>query len=268
MKKLQLLAIATLISINNTLECSQFYKPSKKITAYATAFSTASLGGYYGYNQYQTNETYKQTLATFNKLGVKYSNEVTAQDHNVTNLTKKHSSAIENIITNQNMAIVRHKLYTADQINRIQKKFINSDDNGLRKDIKLEKINDIKGHGAVATRNIPQDSLIGIYTGIVRHYTEIEDASYAFDCLYLHNYRPGCHNLVVGEMQIDASESGNITRFLNAPSDAPEGNCNALNVMDKNGMPQVLYVTNQEIKAGEELTIGYGPKYRWKHDKV
>jgi hypothetical protein len=270
MKKLQLSTLAALLLSISILECSQFYRPSKKIITSVAALGTAGVG-YYVIANHQNNDVHQQAIATFKKLGVQYSNEITTENHEVPSLTKKYSREIKGLIRNQNTAIVRNGIYTAEQLKRIQENLINSDENGLRKDIKIERINDQKGYGAIATVNIPRESSIGIYAGIARHSDNIEDASYAFDSFYICNKRPGdsmtSKHPIIGEMQIDAAKAGNITRFINAPCDDSQGNCHALNMMDKNDMPQVLFVANKEIKAGEELTVGYGPKYSWKNKR-
>lgn len=242
------------------ITCSSVRNFTKTLTA-----STLLFGATIGYFEYKDNLEVNRTKKTMSSLGLEYMNAVRSKDPSILPLTKKYHQEIQGIIKNAERSMMEKKIYT-QQLEKIETDFLKSHDLGLRKDLELIHTGTEKGYGVLATHSIPVDNLIGIYAGDIRHTSEIENHDYAFDCLCLDS--PSPEVIVLGEMQIDATKSGNITRFINAPSPGHKGNCTALNLLDREQIPQVVFVTNCDIKSGEELTIDYGSKYPWKNKRV
>lgn len=91
------------------------------------------------------------------------------------------------------------------------------------------------GKGVFANQTIPSESIIGEYLGRLYPYV-----------------------FVIPEIgEVTANQFGNLTRFVNHHCDP--------NVTARMGMygkrQVVLYVANQEIKAGEQLFVDYGSVY-------
>ncbi|MBP6870319.1 SET domain-containing protein-lysine N-methyltransferase [Candidatus Babeliales bacterium] len=260
MKKIQSFLLVLSVFNLELLLASSRYNFAKKIVAATAAIGSAGLG-FQALEEYQIDTEYQKTQDKFKVLGVRYMNEVTSKDSSIIALTQKHSQEIGSIIEGTEKRAIRSGLYQAAALSKIKYEFLNSKDLGLRKDLRLAWINNEKEYGVVATRNIPAHTPIGIYAGQLRHTSEIEDHNYAFDSLYI--YPQGQNRVVIGELQVDAKSSGNITRFINGSYVDEQPNCAVHCIIDRNENPQLVYVTTQVIKPGEELTIDYGSKYPW-----
>jgi hypothetical protein len=247
------------------IQGSYFFGGPRKLVTAAITLGSVGVGGNYGVDYYQTERQYQQTQQIFKQLGVRHINHLESKDPHIIPINQKYHRAICQVIANQEDGLIRHGFYTADQLSKIKKQ-VQRDDLGLRKDLKLRYINENKGHGVFATKQVPVDSVVGIYAGEICHNSQIADSTYAFTSLHVYEDGMiyGATKLVGLEMQVDAKKAGNITRFINAPSTQSQANCFALNVQDKNNNPQVVFVTTRSVKPGEELTIDYGPTYSWK----
>jgi hypothetical protein len=213
-----------------------------------------------------SNDEYGKTRNFFAAHGLKYTDSVFKEPkvEATTKLYEPENNAA--IIKIQNL-LIHNGTFTIHQLQKLRQAV---NQNPTRKDLKIDFINDEKRYGVRATTDIPKYSTIGRYTGIVRHQDAIENKAYAFRSFYLYKdmrIQPGdtvetlCD--VTNELQIDASECGNVTRFINHDTNP---NCAALDIMDKEGMPQILYLASKDIKAGEELTTNYGDAYDWTKD--
>lgn len=101
-----------------------------------------------------------------------------------------------------------------------------------------------KGWAAFAKRLIGVHETIGEYTGVVRPLDSCrKDASFAFDLK--------CCGLCV-----DASEDGNLTRFINHA--LPPANNVAATVVAEAGVRKVVLSATREVLPGHELLLDYG----------
>jgi hypothetical protein len=268
MKKIQYFLVALLSVSSHYMQSAAFYRSPKKIIASGIALGAAGLGGQYGLDEYTTHIQYQQTQQTFRDLGIRHINHVESRYPSIIPTTQKYHRVIDQIIKNQEEGMIHHGLYTAAELAKIRKQ-VQRADLGLRKDLKLAYINENKGHGVIATKEVPVNSVVGIYAGEVCHCSQVQDPTYTFTSLHVYEAGTiyGRTKLVGLEMQIDAKHAGNITRFINAPGAQEDPNCFVVNMLDENKNPQVVYVANRSIKPGEELTIDYGPRYVWKNDR-
>lgn len=124
--------------------------------------------------------------------------------------------------------------------------------NGKRAPLYLKWINAFVGYGVFAGKTLPPLTFVGQYVGIVRRRSFLRDRRN--DYIFGYNIGPS-HTPYI----IDASEWGNMTRFLNH-SDTP--NLTSHWVIYE-GVGRVLFFTKKAIKQHEQLTYDYGPLY-WK----
>ena len=116
----------------------------------------------------------------------------------------------------------------------------------------IKWINPLVGYGLFAKEDIPQYSLVGEYTGVVRRRNKKLD----FYNDYIFGY-------VIADQEtpfvIDAFEQGNHTRFINHSLDP---NLYSTWLIHK-GVCHILLVTKFYIKKGEQITLDYGVGF-WK----
>ena len=116
----------------------------------------------------------------------------------------------------------------------------------VAKDISLRYVSDEIGHGVFAEADLSPGTYIGEYVGIVHSMST-----------------PNAYSLTYpsadGGFQIDASEYGNIIRFLNHSADP---NCEFLHIWLEN-IAHVVCISSRLVSSGEQLTVDYGPSY-WK----
>lgn len=109
------------------------------------------------------------------------------------------------------------------------------------------------GHGVFAKKNIKAGEMIGDYTGILCNMDSIKDTLYSFSYPAIRVDGTEIDNFV-----IDASEAGNITRFVNHSTHNP--NVYVETIPYKNIWHQV-FIASCDINEGEQLFIDYGSGY-------
>lgn len=111
-------------------------------------------------------------------------------------------------------------------------------------------INPLIGYGLFAKEDIPQYSLIGEYTGVIRkRNTKLDkDNDYIFGYVVAQNETPYI---------VDASKEGNYTRFINH-SDEP--NLHSTWLINK-GICHIILVSKSYIPKDTQITYDYGPYY-------
>jgi uncharacterized protein len=117
----------------------------------------------------------------------------------------------------------------------------------------IKYIDQIKGYGLFALKDLKKDTYIGEYTGEVRKYKRGKDNknSYCFEYKIGDSSRP--------HLTIDAKYMGNFVRFINhsylpnLSTFAAYSGC----------IIHIIMKTNKFVAKDCELTYDYGPKY-WK----
>jgi hypothetical protein len=139
-------------------------------------------------------------------------------------------------------------LYSPAEKDWQQKQWLYGDQvrQGKTADLYVAKVNDVVGHGAFAGEDIEKGGLIGEYTGVVRARCENDRNNY-----YLFEYAKG-------GAAIDASETGNITRFINH-SDKRE-NAVPLNLI-VDDVEHVILIAAKDIGKGQQILFDYGQGY-------
>ncbi len=205
-----------------------------------------------------SNKEYKNTRKLFASLGLKHTKSLVIEDPRIIEKTQYFNAAISNQIESDLDDLVnKYEFFTPSTVRQFKK---DVNENPIRKDLRVQFISDDIGYGVFATTDIPKDSSIGIYTGEVLHKSK-SNLDYSFEWSGIDS------NNVWKELKIDASRTGNATRFINH-DDQSKCNCGSLDIMDKNMIPQTLFVAMKAIKKGEQLTINYGLKYDWKKKAV
>jgi uncharacterized protein len=118
-------------------------------------------------------------------------------------------------------------------------------------DILIKWIDAKKGYGLFANNNLKKKKFIGQYSGYLRYSSPRKDQKNAYCFEYITGYK--CPE----NFTIDARLKGNITRFINH---SYQSNLKPTLIFIE---PVLLigFLTNQEIKEGDELTYNYGPDY-------
>ena len=119
------------------------------------------------------------------------------------------------------------------------------ENNLFNKNISVRYVDEIIGYGIFSDGFIRQDEYIGEYTGIVH---DISNSANPFSISY-----PS----LLGNHQIDASQYGNIIRFINHDS-AP--NCRFEHVLHNNFV-HITCVALKSIEINCQLTVDYGKSY-------
>jgi len=138
---------------------------------------------------------------------------------------------------------------------------------GVIAPIYIKWIDDQIGYGAFADVDLPADSFVGEYTGIV---SRKEPPDLRKPNPYLFEYPTGLWgadrlglNVVDDQpIGIDPREEGNLMRFINH-SDAP--NLVPARCSDRR-LLHLFFLTNQAIAKDTQLTFNYGPNY-WNDSK-
>lgn len=122
--------------------------------------------------------------------------------------------------------------------------------------LEIRYINDLFGYGVFAAEPLEEGDYIGEYTGLVRKRTPRIDRANDYTFEY-----------AIGEWGrnpfiIDASRSGNITRFINH---GDEPNLESLSVY-ANGLMHIILLATKDIEVGEQLSYHYGDIF-WKKRK-
>ncbi len=114
----------------------------------------------------------------------------------------------------------------------------------------IVRINDLIGYGLVAARKIRANDYIGEYTGVLRRTVPGDQNNH-----YLAGTKAygDCEDFL-----IDGQSEGNITRFINHCSNAP--NVRSDHVFHDHRWHRVLRA-NRDITAGEQFLWNYGVDY-------
>ena len=124
--------------------------------------------------------------------------------------------------------------------------------------LSIKNVSEFVGKGVFAIHAISANSFIGEYQGIS---VQIDPVSSTSQNTTNRNYEYGFSvygNPIVPYSIIDAALAGNETRYINH-SDVP--NVSPLHVTGLDGRVHVVFVTNRDIKPGEQLFINYGSNY-------
>jgi len=120
----------------------------------------------------------------------------------------------------------------------------------------IQFIDQHKGFGLFAFKEIKQNDVIGVYTGLIT----MELGKKMFDTKYLFHITSIKHPYTgaKADLYIDARAAGNQLRFVNHDSDP---NCEAIYV-PYNNMWNVVFVAKRNIAVNEEITISYGKSFK------
>lgn len=129
---------------------------------------------------------------------------------------------------------------------------------GFTEHATIKWIDDQIGYGVFADRMIPKNGFIGEYTGIVKELN-VHDLNTNGYCLQYPKKFKSSHYFIV-----DAKENGNFTRFINH-HDQP--NLQPLWIYNKK-LLHLVFIANQDIEKGEELTFNYGKDYWLNRQKL
>ncbi len=118
----------------------------------------------------------------------------------------------------------------------------------------IEKVSDHVGYGVFAKVNIPKNSVIGQYAGILR-YLDDEDELLEDVNGYLFSFPD---EAILENWVIDARIYGSFARFINHAS--KQANLKPIEFLSYQG-PMVMFVSRRKILAGEQLLYNYGDTY-------
>lgn len=120
--------------------------------------------------------------------------------------------------------------------------------------VAIEWIDDEIGYGLFARVDLPPQSFVGEYTGIVRQimrlYPDLNGYCIHYPTKFFsYNY-----------LLIDAQRAGNEMRFVNH-SDDP--NLKPMCIIDS-GLQHIVFFTTKPVACGQQLTFNYGSDY-WRN---
>lgn len=107
------------------------------------------------------------------------------------------------------------------------------------------------GYGLFAGRDLEEGCFVGEYTGVVRQLSRLHPDHNAYCMHYPTRFFSWNYYMV------DSFQEGNETRFINH-SDTP--NLTPVCLMDR-GLLHLVFLANQHIKKGKELTFNYGADF-------
>lgn len=128
---------------------------------------------------------------------------------------------------------------------------------GSMPDLSIYWANSNLGYGVFPNQNLPKNSLVGEYTGIVRKRRRFSDRKNNYCFEYAIGDDPFCHYV------IDAEKKSNLIRFVNHSN---QPNCEPVAVL-AGGLVHIVLVTLIDIPKGTPLTYDYGETY-WKNRKA
>ena len=111
--------------------------------------------------------------------------------------------------------------------------------------VSIRYVSDTVGYGLFAEEILHAGDMLGEYTGMV---LDISTSFNTYSLLF-----PSTD----GNYQIDSSEYGNETRFINHSSNP---NCEYVHVV-VDGLCHVICVVKRDVRAGEQITVDYGKGY-------
>lgn len=122
---------------------------------------------------------------------------------------------------------------------------------GYLVDITIQWIDDIFEYGAFAAQDIPAESFIGEYTGLVRRLYRLHPDHNGYCFHYPTRFWSWKYYMV------DGLKEGNLLRFVNH-SDTP--NMEPICLSDR-GILHLAFQAKEHIKKGTQLTFDYGTDY-------
>jgi SET domain-containing protein len=129
---------------------------------------------------------------------------------------------------------------------------------GYTANVAIKWIDDSFGYGLFAEDDLPAMTFVGVYTGVIRRRFRLHPNHNA----YCFHYPSGFWRWKV--FMIDAENKGNYTRFINH-SDKP--NLKPVCVVNR-GLLHIVFLTNQHVVKGAQLTFNYGSDYWRKRKKL
>lgn len=175
--------------------------------------------------------TPKQFLNTF---GVRYTSYLYFPNYEV----------LKEVIRNRPW-ILRTRL--ASENWELGERYQNELNQGYVADLIIQWINDAIGYGIIANRDFPKGTFIGEYTGMVRRLHRFHKDSNPY-CMHYPTRFWSLNYFIT-----DALKVGNELRFINHSA---EPNIEPQCAIDR-GILHSIFITNQEIKKGEELLFNY-----------
>lgn len=127
---------------------------------------------------------------------------------------------------------------------------------GTLANVIIQWIDETLGYGLFAAEDLPANTYIGEFTGLVRRLSRRHSNQNAYCFHYPTRFWSWNYTIV------DALMHGNETRFINH-SDTP--NLHPLCLCERN-LLHLVFITNRPIHAGEQLTYDYGKDF-WQHRK-
>lgn len=203
---------------------------------------------------------YRKTRKLFAALGLKHTNDLVMEAADIP-LMHENKDATQRFLNDEIRSLIIAKRLTVKQLSEMRKSL---QEQSVRKDLQVKFINKKMGYGVFATQAMPVNTVIGVYSGQIKTIEEVNQ-DYAFPFLGIN---PSAMNSQDEDEQektfwVDASVYGNATRFINHAEDQ---NCSTFNILDASNIPQVVFVTRDPIKKGEQITINYGSVYGWDNE--
>jgi len=139
-------------------------------------------------------------------------------------------------------------------LNFIQK-YKNELENWTTAPVHLKFVSNQIGFGVFASEKILNGSLLGIYAGVLKRRSDLENTLYSFA------YMPKQFNIV--DLVVDAHQSGNVTRFIN---DSINNNANVQHIYFE-GKWYLVFLASMDINKNQQVLINYGKSY-FKTNKI
>ena len=233
-------------------------KNTKKIiVAMAALFITLSGGLQASNNSAQANAEYRNTRKLFAALGLKHTNNLVMEESQVALMHESEEEAQGEINSNLGdmIALKRLSVYQLNAIKNTIK------EQPIRKDLKIKLTAENIGYGVYATNYMPAKTIVGVYSGKINSHDESnQDYAFPFDGIIVPDPLSNDSSGRWMPFNVDASIHGNATRFINH---SHHENCTTFIMLDENKIPQIVFMTLDPIKNGEQLTINYGNTYSW-----
>ena len=204
-------------------------------------------------NSPEANAEYRNTRKLFAALGLKHTNDLVIESREIQLMEACENKVLQNVLSEMGVVTGSGRL-TVDEFKAVRKAMI---EEPIRKDLKIKFINKKIGYGVFATNDMPVNTVIGVYSGRISS-PEKTNQDYAFPFAGIIESED--EDILDPFHYVDASIYGNATRFINHSDDH---NCNTITMFDKNQIPQIVFVTRDPIKKGEQITINYGDCYNW-----
>jgi len=203
------------------------------------------------------NAEYRNTRRLFAALGLKHTKDL-VMNESEKELMNASRADTQEIMNSCFVDLLKRNPVLSSKVSTITEVI---KDQAARKDLKIQFINSTMGYGVFATKAMPEYTVIGVYSGKINSTRQTnQDYAFPFQGIVLDDDSSENSSDSDLDFFIDASQYGNVTRFINHSNDH---NCYTLELLDHHGVPQVVFVTRDPIRIGEQLTINYGEAYNW-----